>query len=245
MPTRMSEWVVFCCALCVALAAGFARADLTDEMMKLPPLGQCQQKAMVFEAGLLARNSEFARKISHVDDATVHGWVEQGLVDDQGNPSAPKETMWVLGWDHLSDRDRALYESLAFLGWDKADKRISEELAQIRERDPEWTGEVNVYLSPGWVHATVNEFVELCLATTGGEHSDARFIKTASSDMPEADLRAKVMRLSYCIDSVPRWSGQCAEGSSYGECLRQINERLDACTAIKCRAITDEEMGLQ
>lgn len=221
-----------------------ARADLTDEMRKLPPQGQCEQKAMVVAAGIEGRNGGFARKIRHADEHVVHEWVEMGLVDEMGRPSAPLDAMWVIGWNDLSSRDQALYEELAFLGWDQANQRINAEIAEIRARDPEWTGALNVYVSPGWIHATVNEFVVRCLAESPAMERDVRFIKTASSDMPEADLRAKVMRLSYCIDSVPRWSGQCTEGATYGECLREINARLDACTAIKCLAISDEELGL-
>lgn len=234
----LALWFVLC-------SIADALADNTEELSKLPLQAQCEQKAAIVEGGIVARNSDFARKISHADEVMVHRWIEQGRVDEWGNPVAPRESMWVIGWNAMSDDDQALFTDHAFLGWDVADEKIVAELARARKSDPDWTGQVNIYLMPGWVRDTLDNFMQRCMETAApSREHDVRFIKTASSEKVEP-LERMVLRHTGCRHSIsPAFKNCMARDPDVEACQAEVRKKYVKCIAVKCEPFTLEDLEL-
>lgn len=230
--------VVMTMALSLMIHVPAALADKTDELGKLPIAAQCQQKADIVKGGIVARNSGFERKISNTEEHMVHEWIEQGRVDDFGNPIAPRESMWVIGWNKLSDRDQMLFSELAFLGWDVADRKINEEMARARADDPDWSGKINIHLMPSWVHATLNSFMEQCLMVDiKPRRLSVHFIRAASSDKIEP-LESMVLRHSGCRHNIsPAFQNCMARTPDADACMIEVRTKYVVCMAVRCESV--------
>lgn len=107
------KWL-YVLAVLVFLVTVEARADRVDSLESRSVTDYCMQKAEFFHGGVNGFLYGRARKVSQPTPEIIE-------LFEHGVPM-PKDSMWVVEWNQLTDREKAFMEKVIFEGWDEAKK---------------------------------------------------------------------------------------------------------------------------
>ncbi len=98
--------------IALMLFSSLSFADRVDDLNAFGIQEYCEVTTRFFHGGVDGNQSGYARKLSQAK-REFQELLEHGI-------PLPKDSMWVVGWDELTQREKDFMSGIAFQGWDAA-----------------------------------------------------------------------------------------------------------------------------
>lgn len=158
--------------------------DRVDIVESLNPLEYCTVVVEQFYQGADARAAGYERKLS--DALAVHEMVEHGL-------PLPKDSMWVMYWNTLNDREKEWMSKHVFEGWDKADE-IFKSGVEVPTKEVEFCNATSwCKPTPLWLAMISNEKGQACF----NERMQLNDMKKTKSEHLKRNDNGEYLRKQY------------------------------------------------
>ena len=170
LAARALFWIGVFCAT-VLLYAVTGRAASMAEFRALPIKQQCDWETQQFLGAVEAREKNHERQIFSITTEELQAKIESGEIptDMYGRVMMPKDGMYVQNYDTMDDEAKAFVDGIIYLGWDMADAWIAASIKAERQKDPEYTGQLNAAIAPKTKNEWATRFYTECLRKTAEE----------------------------------------------------------------------------
>lgn len=132
------------------LFSSIAFADRVDIIENSTDMDYCSSTTAMFHAGANARVGGVAREINELDKK-YYPMIEHGF------EGLPKDSMWVIGWDQMNDREKEFMKKKVFAGWDEADSILNKNASLT---DEDLVGMAQIYFEGCMYQRTKEKHVE-------------------------------------------------------------------------------------